>query len=138
LFLSLRPVAAVGEVSAVAWSGRDAVLAGAGRLVLVRDVAGAAEIRLLPGGEALVRPVAVTAVSGRYVAADAESASLLIADAAGGSASLPCDGAVAGLAPLNGDGLFRITAPDAKPMWLLDIGAGPRLWFVPDSTEVLP
>jgi len=136
---ALAPVAAVGEVSAAAWSGRDAVLAGAGRLLLVRDPAGAAELSLIPGGEALLKPVAVAAAGGKYLAADEESAALLVTDGAGGSAWLPCGCAVAGLAPLNGNGLFRVTAADARPMWLLDAGAdSPRLWFVPDGKEVRP
>lgn len=132
-----RPVAQVGEVTALAAAGGDAVAARAGQVMIVRDVAGAAEARVLPGGEDVVRPVAMALVNGRVLVADGEKAEVTVLDVAGGKATAACSCAVAGLERLGSSLLFRITAADDRPVWLLDAGgAEPRLWFVPESPEV--
>jgi hypothetical protein len=142
-----RQIGRVGRAAAVTFleDSTDALVADEGRneVVLIRDVAGAAETRLLAGErDGFSHPVAVGVAGGRMLAADAGSNTVALLDPTGGApALLPCACNVTGLARLRGSAVFRLTAPGESPQYLVEAGDGPaRVLFVPGDpgTEATP
>lgn len=128
--------AGAGALVAFAPGGYDAAVAdstGAG-LVLFRDLAGAAERRLLAApddGIASPAGLAFSADGSKLFLASSAARSVAAFDlAAGTRGAIACDCSPAALVPMSN--LYRLNELGPAPLWLLDAGAAePRIVFVP-------
>jgi DNA-binding beta-propeller fold protein YncE len=125
-----------GVLTAFAPAGHDAAVAdptGAG-VVLFRDVAGAATRSLLaPPDDSIASPagLAFSTDGGRLYLASSSARSVTVFRLATGDRSVTaCNCTPTALAP-TGD-LFRLNAPGAGPLWMLDAGrVKTQIFFVP-------
>ena len=123
---------------------RDVIIAdGPGsEIYLVRDAVVSGETTLLASeGKEISEPIAV-AVSRdgkRAFAASGSGRQVALIDLAAKTVSaISCPCSPSELAALNGNAVFRLTAPAAGPMWLLDADAAePRIVFVPPYRPVV-
>jgi hypothetical protein len=136
---SARRLTVFGAVSALEFVGEslDALVAdtGANAVYLMRDASGAADTVLLGSArDGLAKPVSVKALDSRRVLvanAGTDSITILYRDGAT-PVSLPCGCTLAGLHPLSGGAVFRLTEPSGDPLLLLDAGGlEPRIVAVP-------
>lgn len=131
-----RPLPASGETTLMAFvpGSLDAFLAGPGQVAVLTGIMGESAFRLLPAIDGLDTPVALATVPGgrAYVAGSGMVARVDMDS--GASAALPCSCVITGLAPLNGDALFRLNELSADPLWLMEAAtAQPRMLFVPPA-----
>jgi hypothetical protein len=134
-----RRLTVFGAVSAIEFAGEslDALIAdtGANAVYLMRDASGAANTILLGSQQdGLAQPVSIKALDGRRVlVANAGTGSITVLYRDGASPlSIPCGCTLAGLHPLAGGAVFRLTEPSAEPLLLLDAGGlEPRIVAVP-------
>lgn len=142
---SVRTLMSPRRASAAAFlpGSRDVLIADGpnSEIYLVRDAAGSAEPTLLAGeGQEISEPIAI-AVSGdgkrAFVASSRAGRVATVELATGAVTIIPCACTPSDLAILNGNAVFRLTAPAAGPMWLLDAdGPEPRIVFVPPYRPV--
>ncbi len=134
-----RRLTVFGAVSAIEFAGesRDALIAdtGANAVYLMRDASGAANTILLGSQQdGLAQPVSIKALDGRRVlVANAGTGSVTVLYRDGESPlSIQCGCTLAGLHPLAGGAVFRLTEPSTDPLLLLDAGGlEPRIVAVP-------
>lgn len=140
---SARRLTVFGAVSAIEFTAEslDALIAdtGANAVYLMRDAGGAANTILLGSEQdGLAQPVSIKALDGRRVlVANAGTGSVTVLYRDGASAlSIQCGCTLAGLYPLSGGAVFRLTEPSADPLLLLDAGGlEPRIVAVPPAPE---
>ncbi|HVX66587.1 MAG TPA: hypothetical protein VHA11_08300 [Bryobacteraceae bacterium] len=127
-----RSVAALGFLGA----SRDALMAdaSAGLIYRLRD---ASAVIVAGAGEGVSRPIALASTEDgrRAVIVNSGGAPLVVLDLTGGPArTVACSCHTALAEPLAGNAVFRLTAPGASRLWLLDAErAEPRLFFVPQA-----
>jgi hypothetical protein len=132
-----------GAVSAIEFAGEslDALIAdtGANAVYLMRDASGAANTILLGSEQdGLAQPVSIKALDARRVlVANAGTGSVTVLYRDGTSPlSIQCGCTLAGLHPLSGGAVFRLTEPSADALLLLDAGGlEPRIVAVPPAPE---
>ena len=148
---SPRSVLSLGRPSSIAFlhDSSDAVITDYDRseVVLVRDVAGAAQANVLGGErEGILKPVAAAASAdnARIFAASSQTKQVAILDVNGGAPTLvTCGCRPSRLKPLAGNALFRITGSSVSPVSLLDADhesdgqLAPRIVFVPAGNDAL-
>ena len=138
-----RRLTVFGAVSAIEFAGEslDALIAdtGANAVYLMRDASGAANTMLLGSEQdGLAQPVSIRALDSRRVlVANAGTGSVTVLYRDGTSPlSIQCGCTLAGLYPLSGGAVFRLTEPSAEPLLLLDAGGlEPRIVAVPPAPE---
>ena len=143
----LKWVSAAEEVLGISFLAhrQDALIADrrANTVLLIRDVAGAAEKSVLVAEQdGIQNPVAVQISDDqrRVFVANSGSASVSVLDLNGGPPTqIPCSRVPSGLYRLAGSSLFRLTEFSEAPLLLLD-GAGdePRIFFIPPPVEPQP
>jgi hypothetical protein len=99
---------------------------------MIRDVTGAASrLILAEAGDGISKPVAIAADHDGQRALVALDTSVAVLPLGGSPALLPCGCNASGLYRLRGSSIFRLNAPSANPLLLLDAGtAGPRIMFI--------
>jgi len=122
---------------------RDVLIADgpASEIYMVRDAGASAESTRLAGdAEGITEPtaVAVSRDGKRAFMASSRDGRVATVDLATGAVTIiPCACSPTDLAILNGNAVFRLTAPTAGPLWLLDAeGPEPRIVFVPPYRPV--
>ena len=123
---------ATPTLAAFAPGGHDAAVIHGGKLILYRDIAGAATERSFDG---ITEPSAMAFSPGGQkllVASATGRAVTTIQASTGERTSLACDCAPSALIPMGS--LFRLNELGADPLWLLDTAADPALVFVPAPT----
>jgi DNA-binding beta-propeller fold protein YncE len=122
---------------------RDVLIADgpASEIYMVRDAGASAESTLLAGdAEGITEPTAVgvSRDGKRAFMASSRDGRVATVDLATGAVTIiPCTCSPTDLAILNGNAVFRLTAPTAGPLWLLDAeGPEPRIVFVPPYRPV--
>jgi hypothetical protein len=135
-----QQLAVAGPVSALAFHGSNALVAAAGQILLVRNVASGSEYRTLAAYTENRTPVAVqfSSDAARAFAAMSDGEILVYSLDAGELARLSCQCRPTGFHQLSGDSLFRLNETGNEPIWLLDTAAQPRLWFVPKPVADIP
>jgi hypothetical protein len=128
-----RRLAVSGPVSAMAFQGSDALIAGAYQILLVRNLPESSEYRTLAAYSEDRIPVAVqfSPDAARAFAATADGEILVLALEGGDLARLACRCRPTGFHRLADHSLFQLNEAGSEPIWLLDAAAQPRLWFVP-------
>jgi hypothetical protein len=148
---SPRSVLPLGRPSSIAFlhNSSDAVITDYDRseVVLVRDIAGAAQPNVLGGErEGILKPVAVAASAdnARIFAASAQTKQVAILDINGGTPTfVRCECQPSRLKALADTAVFRITSSSVSPVLLLDAGHEsngqlvPRIVFVPPGNDVM-
>jgi hypothetical protein len=128
-----RRLAIPGPVSAMALEGSDALIAGAGQILLVRSLLDRTEYRTLAEYSEDRAPVSVqfSSAATRALTANAVGEILVLALEGGEPARLDCRCRPTGLHRLAGGSLFQLNEAGSGPIWLLEETGQPRLWFVP-------
>ena len=113
--------------------------ATANSLTLVRNSVTAPALTVIQSANLLKSPQGVGAShDGRWaVLANSGDANIIRVDLTSQTApqSFPCSCQPALIAQLSGQGVFRVTAADSGPAWMLDASAAtPRVLFIPAST----
>ena len=130
-----RQAATANRISALAFApgGADAIWADAdlNQLVLLRDVAGANETRVLATeADGVSGPIAVAADDSRYLAAMSNGHLLSLPRREGDPRQWDCGCAATTLSALPGGSFWRVNEGADSPLWVLDT-LGSRLFFVP-------
>jgi len=138
----LKPVAAAvftaRRVSALAFLGasRDALVADAAADVVYR-LRNTSGVAVAAAADGVSQPVALasSADGSRAVVANSGAAPLLVLDfESGRHSTFACPCRTVAAEPLAGNAVFRLTAPGASQLWLLDAERpDPRLFFVPQT-----
>ena len=118
-----------GALAAFAPGGHDAAIVHSGKVILYRDMAGAATERSFAG---IAAPSAVAfSPDGQklHVASATGRAVTTIQVATGDRSALACDCAPSLLVPMGP--VFRLTELGTEPLWLLDTASERGLVFVP-------
>ena len=139
------PLVLRGAATALAFSpaGRDlAVAVGSQRVItLIRDVTGSAEqTDVARESDGVVAPGAVRfSIDGkRILVADSRSIHTIPTDG-GAPDKIECACRPDTLEAISADGVYRITADGAQPLWLLALSeSGSRLVFVPPAPDAVP
>ena len=148
---SSRPILPLGRPSSIAFlhDSSDAVITDYDRseVVLIRDVAGAAQVNVLGGErEGIVQPAvaAAAADNARIFVASSQTKTVAIFEISGGSPSfVACECPPSRMKPLAGNAVFRITSSSVSPVMLLDADhmsngqLAPRIVVAPPGNDVL-
>jgi len=129
----------VGALGGLTFSGADDLLiadAAANTLTLIRNASTAPTPSIAPTSGLLNKPsaVGVTAGSRWAVVANSGESSVVLVDLSGQAAParIACGFAPSVVAPMAGDGVFRLTGLNSGPVWALDAGAStPHAFFIP-------
>jgi hypothetical protein len=128
-----RPLPVSGPVSAMAFQGSDALLAGSWETLLVRNLPEGSHYRTLAvHGDNRIPAAAHLSPGATHAFTAAEDGEILVIPLqAGDPTRLSCRCRPAGFTPLAGGSLYQLTEGGNDPLWLLDAAAQPRFWFVP-------
>jgi hypothetical protein len=125
---------ALGAPTAAAAFGpraNEALVAAAGRLTFIRLLPDGPQYQELASYDEAPAAVAFSSDASRAIMLTAGGDIRLFTTTGSELPGLSCHCTATGLQPLAGDSIFRLNEVSAGPLWLLDAGASPRLWFVP-------
>jgi hypothetical protein len=130
---TLRQLPVSGPVSAMAFQGPDALIASAGQILLLHNLTGDTEYQTLAAYSDDRTPVNVqiSPDATRIFTATSSGEIVILSRDGNELAWLNCRCEPAGFQRLALNSLFRINEVGNGPIWLLDMNAEPRLWFVP-------